>query len=340
MTAGQKMSEAGRVERVRRRANQAKDLAEEWRQRVEAERPRQPIIDTAYETYERDGSTGGSLLAGAIAFRLFLVLIPWTLVQLAILGFLQSASSGSPEDLAEELELSGSASGVFTTAAEFAVESRWTALAVGLFALVIALRSLVKAFRITHSLAWGVPLVRPRLGVLMQLVASVGLLFAVTAAAAVTGWLREWIPGAGLTASIVLMVFWTLVALAIEVMLPRDRTSPWYSVIPGAVLIGIATQCLHAFTVFYLAGRIERMSSTYGPLGVATVMMLWLFILARTFVVAAMINATILRPPSARRRPVAAVAAGGSRAAPDVAVTPPHEPRNLTSRSSSASVVR
>ena len=281
----------GAVIRARRRAAQAKDLAEEWRQRVEDERPHQPVIDTAYEVYERDSGAGGSLLAGAIAFRLFLVAIPWGLVLLSILGFMQAAGGDRASDFADEVTTSPATSSTITTAAKFAEDSRWTALAVGLFALVVAIRSLVKALRITHSLAWGVRLRKVHL--VLPLVVSVGLLASITIAAFGSSWVRDRIPGTGLSASVILGVFWTLVWLLVERLLPAEEGTQWYYLLPGAFVVGIGTQCLHAFTVFYLAGRIERMSSTYGPLGVATVMMLWLFIVGRLVVGAAMLNATI-----------------------------------------------
>ena len=59
--------------------------------------------------------------------------------------------------------------------------------------------------------------------------------------------------------------------------------------LPGAVLVGIGLQALHAITVFYFAGRVSRMSETYGPLGVAIVALLWLYLM----VSAAVINATL-----------------------------------------------
>ncbi|MCB1269630.1 MAG: hypothetical protein KDB19_16030, partial [Microthrixaceae bacterium] len=48
-----------------------------------------------------------------------------------------------------------------------------------------------------------------------------------------------------------------------------------------------------AVTVFYFAGRVSRMSETYGPLGVAIVALLWLYLIGRLMVSAAVINATL-----------------------------------------------
>ena len=281
----------GAVIRARRRAAKAKDLAEEWRKRVEDERPHQPVIDTAYEVYERDVGAGGSLLAGAIVFRLFLVAIPWGLVLLAVLGFIQAAGGSRARSFADEVSTSPATSSTITTAAKFAEDSRWTALAVGLFGLVIAVRSLMKALRITHSLAWGVPLRKTTL--VRPVLVSVGLLVVITAAAFGSSWAREQIPGAFLTAAIILGCFWTLVWFGVEFLLPKADGARWYHLVPGALVVGIGTQFLHAFTVIYLAGRIEKMSSTYGPLGIATVMMLWLFIVSRLMAGSAMLNATI-----------------------------------------------
>ena len=315
----------GRVAKVRLVATQAKDTAEEWRLRVEAERPRQPIIDTGFEVYERDTGAGGSLLAGAIAFRLFLVAIPWGLVLLAVLGFIQSAGGDRASEFAKEVVTSPTTSSSLTTAAKFAEDSRWTALTVGLFALVVASRSLVKALRITHSLAWGTRL--RRAGVVRPVLGAVGLLVAITVAAFGSSWMRSRIPGYGLTAAVILGIFWTLVWLLVERLLPRAEGAPWYFLVPGALVVGIGTQCLHAFTVFYLAGRIEKMSSTYGPLGIATVMMLWLFILGRVDGRLRHVERHPLRPSPTRRRAVASLVP--ERGCPAGALV---HPRRMTQR--------
>src|SRR3954466_992557 len=48
--------------------------------RAEAARSRHPIIDVGYRLVERDSSIGGGLLAGALAYRLFVLLLPTALL--------------------------------------------------------------------------------------------------------------------------------------------------------------------------------------------------------------------------------------------------------------------
>jgi uncharacterized BrkB/YihY/UPF0761 family membrane protein len=58
---------------------------------------------------------------------------------------------------------------------------------------------------------------------------------------------------------------------------------------------------MHVVVVLYLAPKLSRSPSLYGALGGATVVMLWLYLIARLFVLAAFLNATLWdrahRPP-------------------------------------------
>jgi uncharacterized BrkB/YihY/UPF0761 family membrane protein len=50
---------------------------------------------------------------------------------------------------------------------------------------------------------------------------------------------------------------------------------------------------VHLVVVLYLAPRLGRSSSLYGPLGAATVILLWLYLTARMITGAAFLNATL-----------------------------------------------
>src|SRR5262249_4173427 len=63
---------------------------------VEPRRPRTPSVDATLSPYERDRERAGFLLAGALAYRLFLWLLPFTLVIVGGLGFLEAASHDQP----------------------------------------------------------------------------------------------------------------------------------------------------------------------------------------------------------------------------------------------------
>ncbi len=284
----------GRLHRARRSAGEqvsrARRTADDVRHRVEDARPETPVIDTAYEIYEHDSSIAGGLLAGAIAFRLFLVLVPLLLVLVAGLGFLHVARADT--DAAKTFDFSQTLVDTMSTVGENAARGRWVTLFVGLFAVILAMRTMVKSLRIVHHLAWRLGR-RSASAKPVAVLAGLGVLVLTVAFAFGAQWLRGHTPGGGIMVSFVIGGAAGLIWLLVELLLPRADGAPWWYLVPGALLMAVATQLLHAFTVFYLAGRIDRMNQTYGPLGVAIVVLLWLYLLGRAMVAAAVVNGTL-----------------------------------------------
>jgi hypothetical protein len=89
------------VERARAR------LDDTWA-RVEDARPRIPALDAAFDIRAYDQEVGGGLLAGALAFRLFLWLVPFALVSVTALGWLVQGTEVSQADLASRYGVTGS----------------------------------------------------------------------------------------------------------------------------------------------------------------------------------------------------------------------------------------
>jgi uncharacterized BrkB/YihY/UPF0761 family membrane protein len=58
-------------------------------------------------------------------------------------------------------------------------------------------------------------------------------------------------------------------------------------------------EVLHAVSVFYLPGRFDRASTTYGGIGVMVVALAWLYFAGRAVVAGAVLDATLWE----RRRP-------------------------------------
>ena len=286
--------EEGRLRRARRsaehRVTKVRRTADEVKHRVEDARPQTPVIDTAYEIVEHDSSIAGGLLAGAIAFRLFLVLVPLLLVLIAGLGFLHVANADT--STAESLDFSQTLVDTMRTVGENAARGRWVTLVIGLTAVVLAMRTMVKSMRVVHHLAWRLGR-RPAGAGPIAVLAGVGVLALTMAFAFAAQWLRGHTAGGGVLVSFVIGGMAGLLWFLVEQLLPRAEGAPWWNLLPGAVLMAVSTQLLHAFTVFYLAGRINRMSETYGPLGVAIVVLLWLYLLGRAMVAAAVVNATL-----------------------------------------------
>jgi uncharacterized BrkB/YihY/UPF0761 family membrane protein len=88
-----------------------------------------------------------------------------------------------------------------------------------------------------------------------------------------------------LASSLAFVVLW---------LLPRAQ-APWTSIVPGAVLTGVGMRLLGLAASTYFAYRLDHSNDLYGALGLAVVMMLFLFLVARLFVAAQFLNATLYR---------------------------------------------
>ena len=103
---------------MRLRAEAIQARGQRLAERAEAERARHGSVDAAFEMVDRDLEVAGGIIAGAIAYRLFIWLLPLALVAVAGLGIAAETSSESPQDAAESLGMAGLVSNSVATAAE------------------------------------------------------------------------------------------------------------------------------------------------------------------------------------------------------------------------------
>src|SRR5512132_3916653 len=75
--------------------------------RVEAARPHHATIDFGLTLIERDASIGGGLLAGALAYRLFVLLLPSALLFVSGLGLYAGTVDKSTSTVARDAGLHG-----------------------------------------------------------------------------------------------------------------------------------------------------------------------------------------------------------------------------------------
>src|SRR4051812_21581219 len=81
---------------------------DEAARRVEELRKRSALVDAALEAGDIDRRRAGSLLAGGIAFRIFLWLLPAALFAAALIGLVRPAGGASPDRVAQSLGLGAS----------------------------------------------------------------------------------------------------------------------------------------------------------------------------------------------------------------------------------------
>jgi hypothetical protein len=121
---------------------------------IQTQRTRSRALDASIETYELDADVGGGILAGAVAFRVFLFMVPYVYVVCTLLGVSARLANEDPVHLAKTVAITGVlASGVVNSQNL----SAWTQVFLTLGAtmlLIITARTLAKALYTVHWLVW------------------------------------------------------------------------------------------------------------------------------------------------------------------------------------------
>jgi uncharacterized BrkB/YihY/UPF0761 family membrane protein len=259
-------------------------------ERAQEERSRHGWIDAIFELVDRDSEVGGGIIAGALAYRLFIWLLPLGLVFVGGLGVIADALSKTPKAVGTNLGLGGIVSSSLQSASNS--HSPWYALIVGVPILVYATRSVLRVLIGTHRLAWGdVREGRPK-PTYFDAAKLLGVLICLFVLAGFASWARERSPAAGLVATIVVIAGFTGLWLWTSTRLPH-RDAGWKDLVPGAVAVGVGLGILQMLSVYLLGPYALQKQGTYGALGLAAALLLGLWALGRLLIGGAEINATL-----------------------------------------------
>jgi len=257
---------------------------------LEAKRPSSRSVDAVFATMERDVTSGGGVLAAALAFRIFIFLVPFVFVIVTAFPFASDASDQDPAKLADKFGMAGLAATAIRSASDLSFWNRVALVIAGLFALVLASRSLVRVLRITHGLAWStrVPKLQKSTRTAVGLIL---IIFALVLFGAVTASIDIGVVGLipALFEGVVVVALWVFV----QNHLPRQPGVTWKDQIPGAILVGLGVEVLQLVTVIWFTRYIESKSETYGAIGAALAILLWAYLLGRIIVSGAMLNAVL-----------------------------------------------
>ena len=254
-------------------------------------RQRVPGADAAFHAFQRELAYGGGLLAGGLAYRLFLWLLPIGLVGAQILGFWLDTAEEDVEGAAKEFGIGAAAIASAERAVETSQSNRLLLLLTGLILLAWFSLGFLRALQLAFSLAWGLP--RQRLSKPLYAVLFFnGLVLALTVTGAGLAWLREHLGLFGLLGVLATVAFQTAVGVLVMWLLPR-RAERWQELVPGAALVAVGAQLVNVAVVFYFAPKIGRSTELYGTLGTAAVLLVWLYVLARLITSGAFLNATL-----------------------------------------------
>jgi uncharacterized BrkB/YihY/UPF0761 family membrane protein len=268
-----------------RRAREQGARAASWAQE------RVPGAWAVREALERERVAAAGLLAGGLAYRLFFWLVPLGLVFAAVLSFWVDESRASLEDAARDFGISGAATDAAMDAIQRETHARWYYLLAGAFLVFWFGIGVVRAMNVAHAVAWRLPPRKLRRPYFAGGVFS-GVTISVVGVTAATAWLREDSENTGLLATLSLTAVYVAACLWIIDRLPHRETT-WKGLLPGAVLVAVGAQVVHVVVVLYIVPRLGRSSELYGTLGAATVVLLWLYLVARLFVAGAFLNAAV-----------------------------------------------
>lgn len=273
---------AGRLERAR-------DRLDGLGQRL---RSTSGVVDAAVHVAKLDTKVGGGLMAGALAFRLFFFLVPFSLFVFTAVGTASTLADRSPSEMAKQAGIAGVlAKGVVNTA-ELSDTQRWVLLAVAGYAMFMAARSVVTTIVAASCLVWEVPRIR-----IKKFRPAIGFIVFITVVMWLTtelGKLRDSMPAPGIALTVVWMSIPFLAGWWLMFRLPH-RDAPVWALIPGAVVFAIGLQLMHVVTVVYIANSAASKSETYGVLGVSLATLLWCYLVGRLAIGTSVLNASLWR---------------------------------------------
>ena len=252
---------------------------------------RVPGADLLVAALERERMAAAGLLAGGLAYRLFFWFVPLGLVFASVLSFWVDEDRVAAQDAARHFGISAAATQSAMSAIAEQHHARWYFLLAGLVLLVWFGIGVVRALNVAHSVAWSLRPEKLRRPLIAGLAFS-GIVTTLIVVSASTQYLREQYGGTGLWLTVSLFVFYLVAVLWIMDKLPH-RSASWRDLLPGAVLVALGTEVIHIVVVLYLVPKLGHSSELYGALGSATVILLWLYLLARLLVAAAFLNAAL-----------------------------------------------
>src|SRR6516164_6540927 len=228
-------------------------------------------------------------MSSALAFRLFLFFLPLLLLTIGVAGFASDVVDARAANRAAGL--SGGLAKQVSTAFHQPGLTRWVAVLLGLWGVLVAGRSLSRVLHAASAAAWGLP---PGVRVRLRAVGAVaGLVCTIGVIAILIGRIRESFGLGPATASFLpALVIYAIAWLGVSMFLPRATEDPG-ALLPGCLLVALTLTVMHAVSELYLPDRLDHASRLYGAFGATVVTLGWFFILGRAVIIAMELNAAI-----------------------------------------------
>ncbi len=292
-TPGDESEDAGKsastTQRLKGLKTKATDKAVTTRTNLEAKRSTSGAIETFFSTLEGDINAGGGVLAGAVAFRIFLFQVPYTFFFITLVGAFGDNIVKSAEGEKGAVGIGGLTARAIHTASDLSGWGRVTALVAGGFAMFLGARAAVKVLWVVQCLLWRIP---PR-KIPNTTRAAFGFIGVVTLSLVISGLVslvNAEVRIVGILLTIVSDLIFGAAWLFISLRLPHADGAKWTDMLPGALLFAFGTLVLHLVTVYWIGYQLESKSETYGAIGASLSLLLWAYILGRVITAAAVLN--------------------------------------------------
>ena len=240
-----------------------------------------------FRAIERNRRVAASVLAGGIAYRLFLWLLPFGLILGGALGLMDA---GSVEEAVAAGGVPAAVVDLIGDVARAAESDWWWLLGIGVPLLLWAGYTGAKAVQLIHSLIWDEPPLRTK--PLRASLAFTGVLCAVMAAVAFTFWVREESWHVDLLVAALTIAPLAAIWLWVSLRLPHGDAG-WHALLPGALVVALGFQVLHALIVNFLVPKLEKATTLYGSLGAMTTLLFFMYFVGRLVVTAPVLNSSL-----------------------------------------------
>jgi uncharacterized BrkB/YihY/UPF0761 family membrane protein len=255
---------------------------ERWR-RLVRQRPELALLEVFVSRWTGVNAT---VLAGHLAYRVFLFLVPLVLLLVGGLG-LAAASGADLEDGSQRFRIGAALASAVAGAGDEASSSHVQLLVFGTIGTLVACFGLLKALQVVFAESWGIEVPKTgRFGLLWRFLFGTVLLL-------VSLLLRQWLARSNIVFSIgalfVALAINTALIVGLSWMMPR-RATRLIDLTPGAVVGGLAFAGLNIAGFLYFPDRVARASALYGSFGLVLVVLFYLFLVGQLLVASAVAN--------------------------------------------------
>jgi uncharacterized BrkB/YihY/UPF0761 family membrane protein len=150
----------------------------------------------------------------------------------------------------------------------------------------------VRALCVVFAMAWQVPRPKIRRRVRAALLFT-GTAVGITVAATAISALDLDLPLGRVISFAALLGFYAGATAFVLALLPHAPEARFRDHLPGAALLALGMWGINVWVAVYLAPRLGREGGVYGAFGTSTAILLWLYVCARLFTIAAFVNATV-----------------------------------------------